>query len=150
MSFRSRNDSQNSLLISFLALAGFIHVENPEKFGLVPNKNVLKVENSYMVSFYHQLHCLREIQAHYVNFVGSVQDGGSEREMYMMTENAKRHAEHCFDYIRQGIQCSGDIALEGPDLVRVPLESPLRGWGVEHQCRKWDATVEWMKENEAM
>ncbi|PVH76894.1 hypothetical protein DL98DRAFT_535234 [Cadophora sp. DSE1049] len=107
-------------------------------------------QNTYMVSFYHQLHCLKAIQVHYVNFVASVEDIEYYPATYKMTEMEKRHAEYCFDYLRQGIQCAGDNSVEGPDLVRVSLESPLRGWGVEHQCRKWDALEAWLDEHAAI
>jgi len=53
------------------------------------------------------------------------------------------HASHCFSYLRQGVLCTADMALEGPDPVPIPGESPLRGWGVEHSCRSWDNVLDW-------
>lgn len=53
---------------------------------------------------------------------------GSETDMDL------RHVGHCFDYIRQGIMCAGDMSLEGgaaPDRVVVDgMETP-------HRCRSW-------------
>lgn len=143
-------DYHESCWYLFLPHAGFIHVESPERYGLLPNKHLMDTENTYMVSFHHQLHCLNSIQAHFVNFVASTENSVHDRKIYMITEMAKRHVEYCFDYVRQGIQCAGDVSVEGPDLVRVPLESPLRGWGVEHQCRTWDALLTWLDDNAAI
>jgi hypothetical protein len=37
------------------------------------------------------------------------------------------YVQHCFDYIRQGIQCAGDMTLEAPtNLDGKPL---YNGWG---------------------
>ncbi|KAK0648123.1 hypothetical protein B0T16DRAFT_407752 [Cercophora newfieldiana] len=58
------------------------------------------------------------------------------------------HIYHCFDYIRQAIMCAGDTALEkartmdGGRVVR-----GVDGWGVEHQCRDWDAIFQWAQEH---
>ena len=101
-----------------------------------------------MVSFYHQLHCLRDLQVHFVGLSANAShDGLGKREP--LGDSQRYHAEHCFNYIRQGIRCAADSTLEGPDLVPEPGQSPLRGWGVIHQCRKWDSFLTWMDENSA-
>ena len=51
------------------------------------------------------------------------------------------HIAHCFDYIRQGIMCAGDVTLEGNNSVRHPgVDIP---WGTAHRCANWDAIQEW-------
>jgi hypothetical protein len=128
---------------------GFIKVDNPEQYGLIPNQNVVKTDNAYMMSFYHQLHCLHELQVQYVRLYGIVSSHEYDYEGWALHEEERNHAEHCFSYIRQAIQCSGDITLEGPDLVRESGQSPLRGWGVQHQCRNWENMVRWVDEHAA-
>lgn len=99
----------------------FVHVPNPQAYSLRPNRGVVAVtENIYMLSAHHQLHCLRQL---HLSFFDSRLDGGHQK-----------HAEHCFDYLRQGIICAGDSTLEGPDLGK----SSLSGNGVVHRCRAWD------------
>lgn len=43
------------------------------------------------------------------------------------------HVEHCIAYIKQGVMCAGDTALEGPDVGG----GTLQGWGIKHECRTW-------------
>lgn len=49
-------------------------------------------------------------------------------------EMALEHIEHCLAYIKQGVMCAGDTALEGPDIGG----GTLQGWGIKHECRRWD------------
>lgn len=92
-----------------------------QAYSLRPNRGVVAgTENIYMLSAHHQLHCLRQL---HLSFFDSRLDGGHQK-----------HAEHCFDYLRQGIICAGDSTLEGPDLGK----SSLSGNGVVHRCRAWD------------
>ncbi len=49
------------------------------------------------------------------------------------------HAQHCFDYLRQGLMCAGDVTLE-------PLDedmSGLHGWGAVHVCPRWEDIARW-------
>lgn len=59
------------------------------------------------------------------------------------------HVEHCFDYIRQTLMCHADLSLEhrwhSPD--EGPDNDSVNGWDVIHQCRDWDAVVEFVEEN---
>ena len=43
------------------------------------------------------------------------------------------HVNHCFDYLRQAILCSADLALEG-----INGTEGATGWGVPHLCRNLD------------
>lgn len=53
------------------------------------------------------------------------------------------HISHCFDYIRQGVQCAGDMSLEWP--IQVNGESLVVGWNNPHECRSWDAAWRYME-----
>lgn len=54
--------------------------------------------------------------------------------------NGLWHYSHCFDYLRQGLQCSADTSLEF-----VSLEHTLTGLQIidgldyPHECTNWDA-----------
>lgn len=117
-------------LISFVETTAFVHVDSPERYSLRPNKGVeVGKENIYMLSAYHQLHCLKQLHLLFVGIMHTpAEDGKLGRGVEV------RHVEHCFDYLRQGVLCAGDATLEGPD----EGGSSLTGYGVEHRCRSWD------------
>lgn len=71
---------------------------------LRPNKKEL-----YIISGFHQLHCLSTIMASYAR----LRFGKDESEMGY-------HIAHCFDYLREGILCAGDATLEGNSTDRYP------------------------------
>jgi hypothetical protein len=48
------------------------------------------------------------------------------------------HAHHCYNYIRQGLQCGLDITLE-------PSHDQLSG--TMHVCRDWIQIREFMEQN---
>ena len=51
------------------------------------------------------------------------------------------HIAHCFDYLRQGILCAGDMTLEGNNSVTYPgVDVP---WGTAHKCLDWSALIGW-------
>ena len=112
----------------------------PELYGLQPNFGVVKgTHNTYMLSFYHQLHCLRELQVQFVALSAN-----------HSTVNVELvHAEHCFNYLRQAIMCCGDAAVEGLDAHFERGESPIRGYGTQHSCKNWQEITQWMHDNEA-
>lgn len=113
----------------------------PRAYDLLPNSNVVPgIKNAYMISFYHQLHCLRDLQMQYM-------DLAHNRSATALAD--LHHAGHCFSYIRQGIMCAGDSTLELPDKHPEPGMSPLRGWDIKHSCRNWGDLIDWMNENAA-
>jgi hypothetical protein len=93
-----------------------------------------------MVSFFHQLHCLGQINQKFVDLLNN--------RTLVLTEID--HVEHCINYIRQGIMCSGDITLEGLDPEPEEGQSIIRGWDREHVCRNWNEIEKWMHENRAV
>lgn len=83
----------------------------------------------------HQLHCLQQLQKIFLPHVGNSERDPEGRQW------AHNHAGHCFDYLRQSALCSADATLEGPDEEPEAGQSSLRGWGISHQCRSWDALL---------
>lgn len=89
--------------------------------------------SGYMVSVFHQLHCLSYLAARFQQGYGGVE----------LTEEVAHHSAHCFNYLRQGIQCAADITLEGKT-----GEGP--GEGSEHECVDYDALLDWANSHAAM
>ncbi|KAF3914549.1 hypothetical protein ABW20_dc0105687 [Dactylellina cionopaga] len=87
----------------------------------------------YMMSVFHQLHCLSYVAEHYQQGYDGVK----------LTDEVAHHSAHCFNYLRQGIMCSADTTLEGKT-----EEGP--GEGSEHECVDYDALLDWANENSAM
>ncbi|KAK3688795.1 hypothetical protein B0T22DRAFT_460245 [Podospora appendiculata] len=110
----------------------FVHIPNPQAYSLRPNKGVVPgTQNIYMLSAYHQLHCLKML---HLSFVHLAFERSEAAEVGGQAQYEVRHVEHCFDYLRQGLTCAGDSTLEGPD----PGMASLTGYGVTHRCRAWD------------
>lgn len=60
-------------------------------------------------------------------------------EVSELYARVKGHTSHCFDYIRQGIQCAGDITLEGPS---VDLRQQIIGMGtMHHSCKSFVSKI---------
>ena len=51
------------------------------------------------------------------------------------------HYAHCFDYLRQGIQCKADVALEFVN-KKIGI-AVITGLNYPHECTNWDSLVEY-------
>ncbi|KAE8356756.1 hypothetical protein BDV28DRAFT_144878 [Aspergillus coremiiformis] len=126
-----------------LASYGFITVPDPEAYDLPPNENVVPgTRNTYMVSVYHQLHCLKVLHLALLPVMmhGATVESGATGDGF-----EHHHLEHCLDYLRQSVMCSGDVTLEPPDEHPEKGKSPLQGWGVRHVCRSWNEIEGWRR-----
>ncbi|PQE14476.1 Tat pathway signal sequence protein [Rutstroemia sp. NJR-2017a BBW] len=107
---------------------GYVRVDNAEAFDLgTPYEmhiNDTYSEPVYMMSVFHQLHCLYFQQGY----------GGAN-----LTEEVAHHSAHCFDNIRQAIMCAADTTLEG--------KTDTPGWGAKHQCTDYDVMLAWANEH---
>ncbi|KAL4899983.1 hypothetical protein BDW74DRAFT_183120 [Aspergillus multicolor] len=138
---------------------GFITLSSPGKFNLPPNEDVVPgATNAYMISVYHQLHCLKALHVALLPVIVGAERGGAEDvAVHQSDENQApgashsgfehNHIEHCLDYLRQAVMCAGDVTLEPPDQRPQEGKSPLQGWGVEHRCRSWEGIERWRGEN---
>jgi Mycotoxin biosynthesis protein UstYa len=50
--------------------------------------------------------------------------------------------QHCMDYLRQAIQCAGDMTLEWP--VSADGKTLFVGWETRHRCWRYDAARSWV------
>lgn len=87
----------------------------------------------YMMTVFHQLHCLSYLVEHFQLGYGGV----------ALTDEVAHHTAHCFDYIRQGLMCAADTSLEG-------TTDAGPGWGSTHECKDYDAVLKWANEHGAM
>ncbi|KAM3413687.1 hypothetical protein BST61_g10380 [Cercospora zeina] len=98
-------------------------------------------------SMAHQLHCLRSIMDAYNDLAEKV--ARNQTGMQMDTKEGKHHDHswhlgHCFDYIRQGIMCCGDTALEGAATTFPEGVMGSDGWNAKHVCKDYEEVKEWI------
>ncbi|KAF2727072.1 hypothetical protein EJ04DRAFT_557622 [Polyplosphaeria fusca] len=87
----------------------------------------------YMMSVFHQLHCLSYLAEHY-------QQGYA---LIPLSEEVAHHSAHCFSYLRQGITCNADTTLEGKT-------DAGPGEGSVHECVDYDAVLDWANGHSAL
>ncbi|KAG7135556.1 Oxidase ustYa like protein [Verticillium longisporum] len=90
-------------------------------------------------SMTHQLHCLF--------MMGRVYAGVTERRTAELPADYHAHFLHCIDYIRQGIMCSGDVALEPHTPEDADdLGAKDGGWNGLHVCKDYGQVLEYLDE----
>ncbi|KAI3329580.1 hypothetical protein F4824DRAFT_506026 [Ustulina deusta] len=117
---------------------GYVQIPNHASYEILGDPYIVAVNRTsdgpaYMVSVFHQLHCLSYVVDHYQRGYAGAN----------LTEEVAHHSAHCFDYLRQSIMCAADTNLEG-DTEAGP------GWGSDHQCTDYDALLAWANEHGAM
>ena len=122
---------------------GFIFVPDRTHYTLPPGQST-PWGDIYSISLFHQLHCLAQIRKHYWMLLteitssdAAVFEGVRQKAARLMGDEGE-HMTHCIDYVRQGIMCAGDMAMEWPrtepdGITRVSVD----GWGVPHTCHSW-------------
>ncbi|KAL1617122.1 hypothetical protein SLS56_011125 [Neofusicoccum ribis] len=109
---------------------GIVEVPNEATENLpasLPAPNNNETHKVYGISMFHQLHCLNFLRFAY----------WPERITEMPPDEVGYHRDHCLDYIRQAIQCNGDVTFE-------PLtEAGINGMGAIHRCRNFDKIFTW-------
>ncbi|PHH93028.1 hypothetical protein CDD83_2138 [Cordyceps sp. RAO-2017] len=128
--FRRR---RNTPLIMRKPGRGFVYVENGAKYGLEPGIATDKGE-IYSVSMYHQIHCLGLVRRNYWRLIHGVINGTDEVAEFARKELNGSHTAHCFDYFRQGFECSADMSLEWPLTSASGKRLQVDGDGIPHVC----------------
>ncbi|KAI0512719.1 hypothetical protein F5B22DRAFT_290807 [Xylaria bambusicola] len=120
---------------------GYLEVKDPGKYKNIPT-NVATFKDRFVVatSMTHQLHCLHAIAEAY-----SALTSDSTR----VPTDAEWHVAHCFDYLRQGIMCCGDVALEGDQTTFPEGVEGSDGWDAKHVCKDYSQILEYLNENRA-
>ncbi|KAL1627243.1 hypothetical protein SLS56_006482 [Neofusicoccum ribis] len=132
-----------------------VWLENPSQWGLPegivapydhPNTPDPKPQDFYVISILHQLHCLNMVRFQYFQEKNRV-DTSADPDAFKW----KVHVEHCFEYLRQGISCGGDLIIEGNSPIKVGKghATSVTGWGVEHECIDFDRLRRFQIDQEA-
>ncbi|KAH7348465.1 hypothetical protein BKA65DRAFT_427480 [Rhexocercosporidium sp. MPI-PUGE-AT-0058] len=127
---------------------GFVSIKDPKRYGLldgVSNPHMPPDVQNYGVSMYHQLHCLMMIRTLYWQALRG--DRNLKMDENDDLEEEMGHVNHCFDYIRQGIMCAGDMSIESAADPRDGEGPHISGIGMRHECKSWSASRKWMDEN---
>ncbi|KAK4955265.1 hypothetical protein LTR10_007460 [Elasticomyces elasticus] len=122
--------------------AGYVVIPEPEDFGLNESAPSLRVKGAfaYQAAVVHQLHCLASIRDTLVRLeIG-------ERDFLEDSD----HPFHCLDYLRQSVQCAGDLALDAG--VPFRLNNGRTSWSYTgmnavHSCRDWDVVKEFLADH---
>ncbi|GAP88842.1 hypothetical protein SAMD00023353_1700980 [Rosellinia necatrix] len=120
---------------------GYLEVKDPEKYNSLPTQ-LTGFDGQFVVttSMTHQLHCLHAIAEAY-----SALTSDTSR----VPEETPWHLTHCFDYIRQGIMCCGDVALEGEQTTFPEGFDGSDGWDAKHVCKDYDQILAYLNESRA-
>ncbi|KAF5138753.1 Cyclochlorotine biosynthesis protein R [Metarhizium anisopliae] len=130
---------------------GFIRLDVADSYHLGDHANG---ERMFGLSVFHQLHCLGGIRHMMWDLLHGRADvehllAGFPENMTDFTLDATTHGlwhiQHCFDYLRQSLQCSADTSLEWP--VEVNGQNLVVGWENYHLCKDWDALYEFAEQN---
>ncbi|KAI0128578.1 hypothetical protein BJ170DRAFT_622196 [Xylariales sp. AK1849] len=121
---------------------GYLHIKNPDQYHDLPTK-LEGYNGKYVVttSMTHQLHCLHAIAEVYSAY--------SSGDQTRIPTEGTWHLAHCFDYIRQGIMCAGDVALEGRQTTFPEGFVGSDGWDAKHVCKSYDEVLDYLTENRA-
>ncbi|KUJ21547.1 uncharacterized protein LY89DRAFT_767551 [Mollisia scopiformis] len=128
---------------------GLVWIDNPEEHGFPPGlpNGPGGQRNVYGLSYAHQLHCLMMIRNEYHalqrNESKQILGPDGEASLDTMTKRRIHHIEHCFDYLRQSVECVSDMTIEWADPEPDELGNlyHINGYGVLHQCRKRESVI---------
>jgi hypothetical protein len=130
---RTPREQEDSVWVNLTSKdQGYVLIGSPEKYGLLPGvpNGVDGSRNVYGVSWTHQLHCLAMIRDQYHSMQGKHTDNRRD------SHGDLHHIEHCFDYLRQNIECVSDMTLEWADKERTKNgDLQINGYGIIHKCR---------------
>ena len=115
---------------------GNILVEDPRQYDLRPGVPGLDPNfERYGVTVFHSLHCLAMLR----HALHALQDGKESHRA------PPPHLDHCLDYIRESLMCSGDTTIEWPNTIfqdGTRFHGDVTGAEVPHTCRDWQAIRE--------
>ncbi|EDU44873.1 repeatdomain containing protein [Pyrenophora tritici-repentis] len=104
---------------------GFQSIPNPEDYNNLPTPITWPNATVYTTSMTHQLHCLYAVVAVYSGMTSG----------HTLEDDHHWHMIHCFDYMRQAIMCSADMALEGLETTFPDHNGGSDGWDSRHVCK---------------
>ncbi|KAK3322705.1 hypothetical protein B0H66DRAFT_212980 [Apodospora peruviana] len=87
-------------------------------------------------SVFHQLHCIDTIRHGYYAALRGRNGSGNLSEH--KAKKNERHVTHCFDFLRQCVECAADTNVEPVDWT----VKGVSGWGFERVCRDFSLLKE--------
>ncbi|KAL2259649.1 hypothetical protein VTK26DRAFT_6617 [Humicola hyalothermophila] len=120
---------------------GYVQINDTQEYDDLPTPLAGYPDSTFTTSATHQLHCLHSL----VQTVAAYQSNRPDR----LPEDGAWHISHCVDYIRQGIMCCGDVALEGQQTTFPPGVDGSDGWDAKHVCRDWNQVLAHWEANRA-
>ncbi|KAH4029317.1 hypothetical protein HBH70_238430 [Parastagonospora nodorum] len=104
---------------------GFQSIPDPSLYHDLPTPIIWPNATVYTTSMTHQLHCLYAVVAVYSGLTSN----------HTLEDDHHWHMIHCFDYMRQAILCSADMALEGLETTFPDHNGGSDGWDSKHVCK---------------
>jgi hypothetical protein len=129
---------------------GFVYIPDWPSYDLPEGQNTT-YGMIYSTAVFHQMHCLGQLRRFSWMFLDAIvqNDTKKQTEISHMFDQMghKDHMSHCFDYLRQTIQCAGDMAMEWPRTEPDGGHFAVDGWGIPHECKNWDTISTYMDKN---
>ncbi|KAF9729246.1 hypothetical protein PMIN06_000147 [Paraphaeosphaeria minitans] len=93
----------------------------------------------FTTSMTHQLHCLFMMGRIYAALTSEMPD--------KLMSDYHSHYLHCVDYLRQGIMCSADMAMEPHEQTDPDDNGPMDGsWNGHHVCKDYGHIMPYLEE----
>ena len=97
---------------------------------------------AFAIGLYHQLHCVNSLRFSY-----TIARDGLVTDPEVLRGKIG-HDNHCFQFIRQSIQCKADNSLV-PMQTNRNLSLAAMGFGSMHRCGNWEQVRRFVVENQA-
>ncbi|KAK0619073.1 hypothetical protein B0T14DRAFT_537011 [Immersiella caudata] len=114
---------------------GFVWVNDTHKYHDLPTPIEWPEKTVFTTSMTHQLHCLFAI----------VQTYSGLKANHPLPDDHHWHMIHCFDYMRQAIMCSADMALEGHETTFPDDNGGSDGWDSKHVCKDYSQVIGYLE-----
>ncbi|TVY75767.1 Oxidase ustYa [Lachnellula suecica] len=114
---------------------GFQWINDTSKYHDLPTPIIWPEKTVFTTSMTHQLHCLFAV----------VQTYSGLKSNTTLEEDHHWHMIHCFDYMRQAIMCSADMALEGLETTFPDHNGGSDGWDSKHVCKNYGEVIDYLE-----
>ncbi|KAK3936449.1 hypothetical protein QBC46DRAFT_269596 [Diplogelasinospora grovesii] len=114
---------------------GFVWVNETHRYHDLPKPVDWPDKTVFTTSMTHQLHCLFAV----------VQTYSGLKANHPIPDDHHWHMIHCFDYMRQAIMCSADIALEGHETTFPDDNGGSDGWDSKHVCKDYGQVISYLE-----
>lgn len=120
---------------------GYVLINDTQGYNNLPTPLEGYPDSVFTTSVTHQLHCLHAI----VQVVAAY----TSDQLDKLPHEDAWHVAHCFDYLRQSIMCTGDVALEGQHTTFPLGFTGSDGWDAKHVCKDYGQVLAHLEKNRA-